>query len=72
MTKWFLRSLFPITASSLVMLGVVVHIYPRQEAYEIEFATLSGQTAAIVTASANQIRHIGQRKIPHKRELAHR
>jgi Domain of unknown function (DUF4926) len=54
------------------MLGVVVHIYPRQEAYEIEFVTLSGQTAAIVTASANQIRHIGQREIPHKRELAHR
>jgi hypothetical protein len=52
--------------------GVVVHIYPRQEAYEIEFVTLSGQTAAIVTASANQIRHIGQHEIPHARELAHR
>ena len=52
--------------------GVVGHIYPRQEAYEIEFVTLSGQTAAIVTASANEIRHIGQREIPHARELAHR
>jgi len=39
--------------------GVVVHIYPRQEAYEVEFITLAGQTAAIVTASANQIRPIG-------------
>jgi hypothetical protein len=52
--------------------GVVVHIYPRQEAYEVEFVTLAGQTAAIVTASADQIRPIGKREIPHARELAHR
>jgi hypothetical protein len=26
--------------------GVVVHIYPSQEAYEIEFVTLTGQAAA--------------------------
>jgi hypothetical protein len=44
--------------------GVVVHIYPRQEAYEVEFVTLAGQTAAIVTASANQIRPIGKHEIP--------
>ena len=36
--------------------GIVIHIYPRQKAYEAEFITLAGQTAAIVTASANQIR----------------
>jgi hypothetical protein len=35
--------------------GVVVHVYPRHEAYEVEFVTLAGQTAAIVTASADQI-----------------
>jgi Domain of unknown function (DUF4926) len=29
--------------------GVIVHIYPRHEAYEVEFVTLAGQTAAIVT-----------------------
>jgi hypothetical protein len=52
--------------------GVVVHVYPRQEAYEVEFVTLAGQTAAIVTASADQIRPIGKREIPHARELAHR
>jgi Domain of unknown function (DUF4926) len=39
--------------------GVVVHIYPRHKAYEVEFVTLAGQTAAIVTASADQIRPIG-------------
>jgi len=52
--------------------GVVVHVYPTQEAYEVEFVTLAGQTAAIVTTSADQIRPIGEREIPHARELAHR
>ena len=33
---------------------------PGDEAYEVEFVTLLGQTAAIVTASADQIRPIGQ------------
>jgi hypothetical protein len=54
------------------MLGTSFHIYPRQEAYEVEFVTLAGQTAAVVTASANQIRSIGRHEIPHARELAHR
>ena len=52
--------------------GVVIHVYPRDEAYEVEFVTLAGQTAAIVTASAGQIRPIGKHEIPHARELAHR
>ncbi|HEV3063744.1 MAG TPA: DUF4926 domain-containing protein, partial [Chthoniobacterales bacterium] len=47
--------------------GVVVHIYPRQEAYEVEFVTLAGQTAAIVTASV-KIRPIGKHEIPTARE----
>jgi hypothetical protein len=50
--------------------GVVVHVYPRHEAYEVEFVTLGGQTAAVVTASADQIRPIGKHEIPHARELA--
>ena len=52
--------------------GVVVHIYPREEAYEVEFVTLGGQTAAIVTTLAVQIRPIGEHEIPHARELARR
>jgi hypothetical protein len=51
-------------------IGVVVHVYPRKEAYEVEFVTLAGQTATIVTASADQIRPIGEHEIPHARELA--
>ncbi len=45
--------------------GVVLHVYPQHEAYEVEFVTLAGQTAAVVTASADQIRPIGKREIPH-------
>jgi hypothetical protein len=52
--------------------GAVVHIYPRQEAYEVEFLTLAGQSAAIVATSADQIRPIGGLEIRHAREFAHR
>ena len=37
-------------------IGAVVHIYPGHEAYEVEFVTLTGQTAAVVTVSAGQVR----------------
>jgi hypothetical protein len=52
-------------------IGAVVHIYPRQEAYEVEFVTLTGKTAAVVTVSAAQVRPVGNTEIPHARELAH-
>jgi hypothetical protein len=52
--------------------GVIVHVYPRHEVYEVEFITLAGKTAAVVTASAEQIRPIGEDEIRHARELAHR
>ena len=52
-------------------IGTVVHVYPRHEAYEVEFITLTGKTAAVVTVSADQIRTVGSGEIPHARELAH-
>ena len=50
--------------------GVIVHIYPRDEAYEVEFVTLTGKTAAVVTLSADQVRPVLSSEIPHARELA--
>ena len=50
-------------------IGAVVHIYPRAAAYEVEFVTLTGNTAAIVTVPAAQVRPVGGREIPHAREL---
>lgn len=51
--------------------GAVVHIYPDHAAYEVEFVTLTGRTAAVVTVSADQVRPVGSTEIPHARELAH-
>jgi hypothetical protein len=52
-------------------IGAVVHIYPRGEAYEVEFVTLTGKTAAVVTVPAEQVRPVGSTEIPHAREFAH-
>ena len=37
-------------------IGAVVHVYPQHEAYEVEFITLTGRTAAVVTVPADQVR----------------
>lgn len=52
-------------------IGAVVHVYPNREAYEIEFVTLSGHTAAVLTVPANHVRPVGNSEIPHARELVH-
>jgi hypothetical protein len=49
--------------------GTVVHLYRDGQAYEVEFTTLDGKTAAVVTLEANQVRPVGQREITHAREL---
>ncbi|BFU93193.1 MAG: DUF4926 domain-containing protein [Nitrospira sp.] len=52
--------------------GTVVHAYRDGQAYEVEFTTLEGQTAAVVTLEASQVRPVGKREITHARELASR
>ena len=49
--------------------GTVVHIYRDGLAYEIEFTTLEGDTAAVVTVEARQVRPVHKREIMHAREL---
>ena len=51
-------------------IGTVVHIHKGGEGYEIEFMTLDGQTVAVSTLLANQVRAIGRREIAHARALA--
>ena len=48
--------------------GAVVHVYADGAAYEVEFVTLGGETAAVVTVEAGQVRPVGGREIPHARE----
>jgi hypothetical protein len=50
--------------------GTIVHVYRDGEAYEVEFVTLDGRTAAVVTLEAAQVRPVGPREITHARELA--
>jgi hypothetical protein len=50
-------------------IGVVVHIHGRDEAYEVEFMTLTGDTVAIVTLKAKQIRAVDRRDVAHSRQM---
>lgn len=48
--------------------GVVVHVHPNGDAFEVEFTTLDGTTLAVETLTRQQIRAAGDRDIPHVRE----
>jgi hypothetical protein len=52
--------------------GTVVHAYGDGEAFEVEFTTLEGHTAAVVTVEASQVRSVGRREITHARERSAR
>ena len=49
--------------------GTIVHVYRDGAAYEVEFTTLNGDTAAVVTVEASQVRPVHKREITHAREL---
>ncbi len=50
--------------------GAVVHIHKDGAAYEVEFATLTGQTVAVATVLCSQLRPVSSRDVSHVRELA--
>lgn len=47
--------------------GVVVHVHRHGEAFEVEFLTLDGETAAIATLEASRIRAVRKGEIAHAR-----
>lgn len=49
--------------------GAVVHVYADGRAFEVEFVTLEGRTAAVVTLESTQVRPITERDLPHAREI---
>ena len=51
-------------------IGTVVHIHANGEAYEVEFICLDGETIAVTTLRANQVRPTKSGEIAHARELA--
>ena len=50
--------------------GTVVHVYRDGLAFEVEFTTLAGKTAAVVTLEGAQVRPVGNREITHARHTA--
>jgi hypothetical protein len=50
--------------------GTVVHIHQGGAAYEVEFVTLTGQTVAVATVQASQLRPVNRRDLSHVREMA--
>ena len=49
--------------------GTVVHVYADGQAFEVEFMTLDGQTAAVATVEASAVRPVTGHEISHSREL---
>jgi hypothetical protein len=47
--------------------GTVIHVHRGGEAFEVEFLTLHGETAAVATVSAAHIRPVTQRDMTHAR-----
>jgi hypothetical protein len=52
--------------------GTVVHVYPDGKAFEVEFTTLDGHTAAVATVEVSQVRPVTGGEITHARQLAAR
>jgi hypothetical protein len=50
--------------------GTVVLIHGKGAGYEVEFTTLDGETIAVTTLSAGQLREAGGGEIAHARGLA--
>ena len=49
--------------------GTIVHIYPQREAFDVEFLTLDGDTAAIATVLPSQVRPVTNKDITHARNM---
>ncbi len=50
-------------------IGAVVHVHRGGEGFEVEFVTLDGQTVAVVTLLASQVRPVTQKEIAHARPI---
>jgi hypothetical protein len=51
-------------------IGTVVLVHRADAGFEVEFATLAGETLAVVTVPANSVRPVGANEIAHVRRVA--
>jgi hypothetical protein len=49
--------------------GTVIHVHKEGAAFEIEFVALDGETLAIATLEASQVRPVQKKEITHARLL---
>ncbi|MBI2359861.1 MAG: DUF4926 domain-containing protein [Deltaproteobacteria bacterium] len=64
-----LRRAIPDQGLKVGDIGTVVHVYKNGEAFEVEFLTLHGETVAVATLEASQVRPVQKREITHARLL---
>lgn len=50
-------------------IGTIVLAHGDNKGYEVEFVSLNGETVAVLSLFASQIRAFGQREIAHARPL---
>ncbi|MBU2755204.1 DUF4926 domain-containing protein [Acidithiobacillus sp. CV18-2] len=48
-------------------MGAVVMVHEGGKAFEVEFVTLTGDTLGVLTLSADEVRPISARDVPHVR-----
>jgi len=51
-------------------IGTVVDVYKGGEGYAVEFMTLNGETIAVVTLRADQIRSVNKHDMPNARVMS--
>ena len=51
-------------------IGTVVLVHDQGRGYEVEFTSLDGETVAVVTLSAREVRAVGRGEIAHARGMA--
>lgn len=50
--------------------GTIVLVHDAGAGFEVEFATLAGDTLAVVTVAADAVRPVGDKEIAHVRRVA--
>jgi hypothetical protein len=50
--------------------GTIVHVHTTGKAFEVEFISLAGDTVAVSSLAAEQVRPVGERDMTHVRSLS--
>lgn len=66
-----LRTDLPQYGLTVGDVGTVVLVHQGGKGFEVEFTAFDGETVAVATLRAEQVRPVGHREMPHVRELAH-